>query len=40
MIFLQRPMSLTLIFIVLAVLILPRVAKRMSQRKHARLTGG
>ena len=40
MIFLQRPMSLALIFIVLAVLILPRVAKRMAVRKHARLTGG
>jgi putative tricarboxylic transport membrane protein len=35
-IFLQRPMSLTLIIIVLAVLIIPRVLKRLSQAKHAR----
>jgi len=34
MVFLQRPMSITLIVIVLAVLILPRVAKRMSERKR------
>jgi hypothetical protein len=33
-IFLQRPMSLTLIIIVLAVLIIPRVLKRLSQAKQ------
>ncbi|MFL9668319.1 tripartite tricarboxylate transporter permease [Variovorax sp. AB1(2024)] len=37
MVFLQRPMSLTLIVIVLAVLVLPRLAKRMSERKLKRL---
>ncbi|MET0542557.1 MAG: tripartite tricarboxylate transporter permease [Variovorax sp.] len=37
MVFLQRPMSLALIIIVLAVLILPRIAKRMSERKRLRL---
>jgi putative tricarboxylic transport membrane protein len=36
-VFFQRPMSITLIVIVLAVLILPRVAKRMSDRKRLRL---
>jgi putative tricarboxylic transport membrane protein len=36
-VFLQRPMSLTLIVIVLAVLVLPRLAKRMSERKLKRL---
>ncbi|RZL63517.1 MAG: tripartite tricarboxylate transporter permease [Variovorax sp.] len=36
-VFFQRPMSLTLIIIVLAVLILPRLAKRMSDRKLKRL---
>ncbi|MDM0042077.1 tripartite tricarboxylate transporter permease [Variovorax sp. J22G21] len=36
-VFLQRPMSLALIIIVLAVLILPRLAKRMSERKRLRL---
>ena len=36
-VFLQRPMSLTLIVIVVAVLVLPRLAKRMSERKLARL---
>ncbi|RZL94065.1 MAG: tripartite tricarboxylate transporter permease [Variovorax sp.] len=36
-VFFQRPMSLALIIIVLAVLILPRVAKRMSERKRLRL---
>ena len=35
-IFLQRPMSLTLIIIVLSVLIVPRVLKRMSDAKQAR----
>ncbi|KKI11931.1 tripartite tricarboxylate transporter TctA, partial [Comamonas thiooxydans] len=35
-IFLQRPMSLTLIIIVLAVLIIPRVLKRLSEAKQAR----
>ncbi|WP_399678777.1 tripartite tricarboxylate transporter permease [Xenophilus sp.] len=33
LVFLQRPMSLALIVVVLAVLVLPRVAKRMSQRR-------
>ncbi|RYF82264.1 MAG: tripartite tricarboxylate transporter permease [Comamonadaceae bacterium] len=37
MVFLQRPMSLALIIIVLAVLILPRLFKYMSQRKLRRL---
>ncbi|WP_285411791.1 tripartite tricarboxylate transporter permease [Variovorax sp. efr-133-TYG-130] len=37
MVFLQRPMSLTLIVIVLAVLVLPRLAKRLSERKLKRL---
>ena len=32
-VFFQRPMSITLVVIVLAVLILPRVAKRMGERK-------
>ena len=36
-VFFQRPMSLVLIVIVLAVLVLPRVAKRMSERKMKRL---
>jgi len=36
-VFFQRPMSLALIVIVLAVLILPRLAKRMSERKQLRL---
>ncbi|WP_454903191.1 tripartite tricarboxylate transporter permease [Variovorax gossypii] len=36
-VFLQRPMSLALIVIVLAVLVLPRLAKRMSERKLKRL---
>ena len=36
-VFFQRPMSLALIVIVLAVLILPRIAKRMSDRKRLRL---
>ncbi|MGJ7495983.1 tripartite tricarboxylate transporter permease [Variovorax sp. RT4R15] len=36
-VFFQRPMSLALIIIVLAVLILPRLAKRMSERKRLRL---
>ncbi len=36
-VFFQRPMSLALIIIVLAVLILPRIAKRMSERKRLRL---
>jgi putative tricarboxylic transport membrane protein len=35
MIFLQRPMSLTLLVIVLAVLVLPRVAKHVSKKKAA-----
>ena len=37
LVFFQRPMSLTLIFIVLAVLILPRLAKHMGDRKLKRL---
>ena len=37
-VFFERPMSLTLIIIVLAVLVLPRVAKFMSQRKRAALS--
>lgn len=37
MVFLQRPMSLALIVVVLAVLILPRLFKHLSQRKLARL---
>ena len=36
MIFLQRPMSLTLIVIVLSVLIIPRVLARMSKAKQAK----
>ncbi|MFH0131179.1 tripartite tricarboxylate transporter permease [Variovorax sp. EL159] len=36
-VFFQRPMSITLVVIVVAVLVLPRVAKRMSERKVARL---
>jgi putative tricarboxylic transport membrane protein len=35
-VFFQRPMSITLVVIVLAVLILPRVAKAMSDRKGRR----
>ncbi|MEJ7687685.1 MAG: tripartite tricarboxylate transporter permease [Variovorax sp.] len=34
-VFVQRPMSIVLIVIVLSVLILPRMAKRMSDRRHA-----
>jgi len=37
-VFFERPMSLTLIIIVLAVLVLPRVAKVLSQRKRANLS--
>jgi putative tricarboxylic transport membrane protein len=37
LIFVQRPMSLTLLIIVLAVLVLPRLFKHMAQRKLARL---
>ncbi|SDI52317.1 tripartite tricarboxylate transporter permease [Variovorax sp. OV700] len=36
-VFFQRPMSITLVVIIVAVLVLPRVAKRMSERKLARL---
>ncbi|RSZ35147.1 MULTISPECIES: tripartite tricarboxylate transporter permease [unclassified Variovorax] len=36
-VFFQRPMSITLVVIVVAVLILPRLAKRMSERKLQRL---
>jgi len=32
-VFVQRPMSIALIVIIVAVLVLPRLAKRMSQRK-------
>ncbi|RYX95975.1 MAG: tripartite tricarboxylate transporter permease [Comamonadaceae bacterium] len=38
-VFFQRPMSITLIVIIAAVLILPRVAKRLAARKVARLGG-
>jgi putative tricarboxylic transport membrane protein len=34
-VFFQRPMSIALVIVVLAVLILPRIAKRMSERKLA-----
>jgi len=37
LVFLQRPMSVTLVVIVLTVLILPRVMKTLSRRKMARL---
>ncbi|QNK67954.1 tripartite tricarboxylate transporter permease [Variovorax sp. PAMC26660] len=36
-VFFQRPMSITLVIVVVAVLVLPRVAKRMSERKLKRL---
>ncbi|MDM0003436.1 tripartite tricarboxylate transporter permease [Variovorax sp. J22G73] len=36
-VFFQRPMSITLVVIVVAVLVLPRLAKRMSERKLKRL---
>ncbi|MBD9664017.1 putative tricarboxylic transport membrane protein [Variovorax beijingensis] len=36
-VFFQRPMSITLVVVIVAVLVLPRVAKRMSERKLARL---
>jgi putative tricarboxylic transport membrane protein len=36
-VFFQRPMSIALVVIIVAVLVLPRVAKRMSERKLARL---
>jgi putative tricarboxylic transport membrane protein len=36
-VFFQRPMSITLVVIIVAVLVLPRLAKRMSERKLARL---
>jgi putative tricarboxylic transport membrane protein len=35
-VFFQRPMSITLVVVVLAVLILPRAAKAMSDRKGRR----
>ena len=34
-VFLQRPMSLTLLIVVLSVLLLPRVAKWVSRRRQA-----
>jgi len=37
MVFFQRPMSIALVIVVLCVLVLPRVAKRMSDRKMQRL---
>lgn len=37
LVFVQRPMSLTLLIIVLAVLILPRLFQHMARRKLARL---
>jgi putative tricarboxylic transport membrane protein len=36
-VFFQRPMSIALVVIVVAVLVLPRLAKRMSERKLKRL---
>lgn len=36
-VFFQRPMSIALVVVVVAVLVLPRVAKRMSERKLKRL---
>ncbi|WP_019652297.1 tripartite tricarboxylate transporter permease [Variovorax atrisoli] len=36
-VFFQRPMSIALVIIVVAVLVLPRLAKRMSERKLAKL---
>lgn len=36
-VFLQRPMSIALLVVVVAVLVLPRLAKRMSERKLKRL---
>ena len=36
MIFLQRPMAVTLLVIVLAVLIVPRVLRRLERRRGAR----
>jgi putative tricarboxylic transport membrane protein len=36
-VFFQRPMSIALVVIVVAVLVLPRLAKRMSERKLAKL---
>ncbi|MET3495009.1 tripartite tricarboxylate transporter permease [Variovorax boronicumulans] len=36
-VFFQRPMSITLVIVVVAVLVLPRLAKRMSERKLKRL---
>ncbi len=36
-VFFQRPMSITLVVVVVAVLVLPRLAKRMSERKLRRL---
>jgi putative tricarboxylic transport membrane protein len=36
-VFFQRPMSIVLVIIVVAVLVLPRLAKRMSERKMKRL---
>ncbi|MFM9922675.1 tripartite tricarboxylate transporter permease [Variovorax sp. H27-G14] len=37
LVFFQRPMSITLVVVVVAVLVLPRLAKRMSERKLRRL---
>ncbi|MDM0112597.1 tripartite tricarboxylate transporter permease [Variovorax sp. J22R133] len=39
-VFFQRPMSILLIVVILAVLILPRIAKRMSERKLAAAAAG
>jgi len=39
-VFFQRPMSLVLILIVVAVLVLPRLAKYMGERKQLRATAG
>ena len=39
-VFFQRPMSLVLIVVILAVLVLPRLAKCMGERKQLRAAAG
>ena len=39
-VFFQRPMSIVLIVIIVGVLMLPRLAKRMGDRKALRLAAG
>jgi putative tricarboxylic transport membrane protein len=39
-VFFQRPMSLVLILVIVAVLVLPRAAKYMSERKQLRAAAG